>query len=74
MNKNKKVEPIEEGYYNVETLVKGCFIKRKEDAKKTYTLLGWCKYNRAYECQNFDDMNDCIYIKKGKKVFTGFTF
>lgn len=70
----KKIEPIEEGYYPVETLVKGCFVKRKEDAKKNYILLGWCKFNRAYVLQDFNDMNNYIYIKKGKKVFTGFVF
>ncbi len=59
---------------NIENLSIGDFFKRKEGAKKTYTRGSYNRAMKAYECQNWEDINDYVYIKKGKKVFTDFEF
>ena len=59
---------------NIEELALGTFFKRKEGAAKTYTRGKYCRTNKAYECQNWDDISDYVYIKKGKPVFTDFEF
>jgi hypothetical protein len=59
---------------NIETLKKDTFFRKKEGAKKTFILNGYCRLNKAYEATNWDDASDFIYIKKGKKVFTNFDF
>ncbi len=59
---------------SIETLKKGEFFKRKESAKKVYEKSVYCRENKKYECVNFDDINDFIYLKKGTKVFVNFDF
>lgn len=59
---------------NIETLKKGEFFKRKEGAAKTFTRGAYCKTNKAYECQNWEDISDFIYLKKGKQVFIDFEY
>jgi hypothetical protein len=72
--KMKKVDPIVEGMYQIETLTKGVFVKLSEKSKTVYQVVGYERFNRAYELQKFDDINSQKYLKKGKKVFAGFIF
>lgn len=58
----------------IETLTKNDFFKRKDGANKVFILKGYCRTNKAYECQNWDDISDFIYLKKGKQVFIDFEF
>lgn len=58
----------------ISTIKKGEFLRKKEGAKKTFCKGDYCKINKAWECQNWDDISDCIYLKKGKLVFTDFEF
>ena len=58
----------------ISTVKKGVFFKRKEGAKKTYHKKDYCRINKAWECGNWDDISDSIYLKKGKLVFTDFEF
>jgi hypothetical protein len=69
-----KIDPISEGMYQIETLAKGVFVKLNEKSKTVYQVVGYERFNRAYELQNFDDINSQKYLKKGKKVFAGFIF
>lgn len=59
---------------NIETLKKNDFFRRKEGANKTFIKVGYNREAKAYVGQNWDDINDYIYIKKGKQVFTNFEF
>ena len=52
----------------IETIEKGDFFKKKEGAKKTFEKGDYCRANKAWECTSVDDINDYIYIKKGKIV------
>ena len=52
----------------IEELPNGEFFRRKEGAKKLYQKEGYCRYNKKYECGNYDDINDYIYLKKGTVV------
>ena len=37
--------------------------KKKENAKKTFEIVGYCKINKMFEATNIEDANDIIYIK-----------
>lgn len=58
----------------IESLGIGDFFKRKEGAKKTYVRGAYNRATKSYECQNWDDISDYVFIKKGKEVFTDFEF
>ena len=58
----------------IEDIKKGEFFKKKEGAKKTYSKGNYCKINKAWECGNWDDISDFIYLKKGKEIFVDFEF
>jgi hypothetical protein len=58
----------------INELKKNDFFKRKEGAKKVFIVKGYCRTNKAYECQNWDDISDFIYLKKGKDVFVNFEY
>lgn len=55
----------------IEQIKKGEFFKKKEGANKTFVRGEYCRTNKVYECQNWDDINDFIYLKKGKLVYEG---
>lgn len=58
----------------IELVKQGDFFKLKETAKKVWVRGAYCRINKAYECQNFDDISDFKYLKKGKEVFIDFEF
>jgi hypothetical protein len=53
---------------------KGEFIKRKADANKVYIARGYCRFNKAYQFDDADDISRCIYIKGAKIVFVDFEY
>lgn len=57
----------------VEKIKKGEFVKRKPDAKKTYTR-GDYDREYGYQLDDYDDISRCIYVKKGTKLAVGFDF
>ena len=59
---------------NIEDVSNGEFIKRKENAKTTYIKGGYCRYNKAYQIDNCEDISKDIYLKKGTSVFIDFTY
>lgn len=63
-----------EDFKEIQLVKKGDFFRRKEGAKKTFIRQDYNRSVNAYTCQNFDDINDYIYIKKGKQVFVNFEF
>jgi hypothetical protein len=58
----------------IEQVKKGDFVRRKADSKTTYIMDGYCRFNKAYQLTDFNDMSKCLYIKKGKMVFIDFDF
>lgn len=58
----------------IENLKKGDFFKKKEGAKKTFYKIQYCRTNKAWECGDWDDISEFIYLKKGKEVFINFEF
>ena len=64
---------MNEGFEAVENIKKGEFVKRKENANKTYTK-GDFDRTYGYMLEDYDDISRCIYVKKGTKLFIGFTF
>lgn len=58
----------------VENIKKETLVKRKPDANKVYKLLGYCRINKKYELQDWDDISRCLYVKKGTELFIGFEF
>jgi len=58
----------------VENIIIGEFVRLKADSKKTYIRCKYCPINRAYELSNYEDISDFKYVKKGTKLFIGFTY
>ena len=54
----------------VENIKKGTLIKRSATAKKTFTRGNYCQSSKRYELQDYDDISNCIYVKKGTTLFT----
>lgn len=63
-----------ERYTDIRTVPVGTYVKRKAEAKKVYIAAGYCRISRAYQIDDADDINRCLYIKGGKQVFVGFTY
>lgn len=58
---------------NIQDVKKGDFITKKSN-NKVYIRGEYCRFNKAYECTDFDDINRQIYIKKNTLVKIDFTF
>ncbi len=60
----------------IKDLPKGTFFKLKVDSKKVYIRWGYIKESgiNKYECSNFDDINEFIYLKGTTEVLTDFEF
>ena len=52
----------------IQDLKNGDYFKKKEGAKKIFCKDKYCQMNKAWECTNVEDINDYIYIKKGKEI------
>ena len=48
----------------IENVKKGDFVRRKPDAKKVFRAGGYCKFERKYILDDYDDISRCISIKK----------
>lgn len=69
---NKTYQPEE--MVNIENVKQGEFIRRKENSSKTYQRAEYDRELRKYCLDDQEDISRCIYIKKGTKVFVGFTY
>lgn len=58
----------------IQDIKKDSFFKKKEGAKKIFIKGNYCLINKAWECMNFDNISEFIYLKKNKEVFTDFEF
>lgn len=63
-----------EQFAAVETLKKGEYVKRKQDAKKVYIRSEYCRESKGYLLQDCDDHCRTITVKKGVKLFVGFSY
>jgi len=52
----------------------GEYIKRTATAKAVYIKGAYCRFSKAYECTDTQDMSRVIYIKPTKLVIVGFTY
>ena len=53
---------------------KGELIKRKPDAKKVFTKGDYCRFDKKYSCDDWDDISRCVMIKGSTIVYIGFDF
>tara|TARA_R100000234_G_scaffold94264_1_gene62484 strand:- start:812 stop:1003 length:192 start_codon:yes stop_codon:yes gene_type:complete len=58
----------------IEDVKKGDFIRRKPDAKTTFTKGDYCRFEKKYELGDWDDISRSVYLKKGTIVYIDFTF
>jgi hypothetical protein len=52
--------------------LKGQLVSRKiggKISKKVYEVKGYCRYNRAYQLDDCDDISRAIYVKKGYVLY-----
>ena len=54
--------------------MKGEVVRRKKDAKKTYRVDGYCRYERKYLLADEDDISREIAVKKGTLLYAGFIY
>ncbi len=54
----------------IQDLKRGDLFKRKIDALTTYEKGCYCVVNKAYECTDISDINNYIYIKKDKQIYS----
>jgi|8_EtaG_2_1085327.scaffolds.fasta_scaffold169705_2 hypothetical protein len=69
---NKTYQPEE--MISIENVKHGEFVRRKENSVKTYQRAEYDRELKKYCLNDQDDISRCIYIKKGTKVFVGFTY
>ena len=50
------------------------FIRRKADSKTTFITGGYCRFNKAYEITDWNNINKTMYLKKGTIVYIDFEF
>lgn len=70
----KKIDPVEEGYYAIETLAVDTFVRIKSNGKKVYLVKGYDREARMYYLEEYTDCSGYKYLKKGTKVYAGFIY
>ena len=63
-----------EGYMPVRDLPVGEYVKRKPDAKATYTRGAYDRASKRYALADCDDVGREIWVKGDTLVFVGFTY
>lgn len=58
----------------VESIKRGEFVRRSADAKKTYQRGAFDPSTRRYSLTDCDDVNREVFVKKGTKLFVGFSY
>tara|TARA_R110000796_G_C14210464_1_gene393182 strand:- start:230 stop:442 length:213 start_codon:yes stop_codon:yes gene_type:complete len=53
---------------------RGEFVRRKLDAKKTYTRGDYDRASRTYALDDWDDISRAVYLKGAALVWVGFEF
>lgn len=56
------------------TIRKGEYVRRTLHAKKTYRMAGYCRFNKAYQLDDCDDISRCIYVKGSIALNVDFTY
>jgi len=59
---------------NIQDLDPGDFFKKKPEANRTFQRGEYDRSERSYECNDWDDISEFIYLKKNTRVFIDFTF
>lgn len=58
----------------VEKIKIGEFVKRKPNAKKTFTRGEYCRESKRYILNDYGDISNSIYVKKGTLLVTSEDF
>jgi hypothetical protein len=70
-------QSLEPGYVQsapVETLPAGEYVKRKADSKTVYKRGAYDRSSQTYSLTDCSDINREIFVKRGTKLFYGFTY
>ena len=62
------------GYLTLQELPQGEFFKRKENSKKVYMNEDYYRPEKKYQCGDFEDIGNAIYLKGETLVFVDFEF
>ena len=66
--------PTVAGHYPIEKIKKGEYVKRKPDSNTVYVKGHYDHASKSFSLSAAHDMNKEIFVKRGKKVFAGFTY
>ena len=50
------------------------YFKRKQDSKKVYVISHYNRSDKTFTCHNTEDINQEIFVKSNKEVFTDFDY
>ena len=64
----------QDGYLALKELPMGEFFKRKENSKKVYMREDYYRPEKKYQCGDFEDIGNAIYLKGETLVFVDFEF
>lgn len=70
MNNHSNVEQL----VVVESIKRGEFVRRHPDANKTYKRGDFDRLTRRYSLVDCDDTSREVFVKKGAKLFVGFSY
>lgn len=68
------MKQIDEGMHTVRSLPRGEYVRKKQDAAKTYIRGEYDASTKRYELVDVDDINRTCWIKGDALVFAGFTY
>ena len=63
-----------EQFKPVELIAQGEFVKRKQDANKVYVRGAYDRATGRYSLSDTEDCSREIWVKRGTKLFIGFTY
>lgn len=70
----KRKDIVYEGWYRVDELPKGEFVKRGPGSKKIYKRGDYIREAKAYALNHEDDISKWSLIRGSTKVWAGFTY
>jgi len=65
---------LHEGWYRVDELPKGEFVKRAQFAKKVYRRGNYDRMSKAYELHDYEDSSRWMLVRGSIKVWAGFVY
>lgn len=74
MSKRKNKYVTREGWYVLNDLAKGEYIRRTPESKKVYVKGHYDRASRTYSVYDVNDVNNEMFVARDTRVYAGFTY